>query len=86
MKYSDVCSLTYLNDHPNLLGFVSTDDDEYLQIAATGIQTPIPQLGAIITGTGTGDIPFGAFQSGEHMVVLRIHSYQTDCEGTETLG
>ncbi len=54
-----------LHDRPNLLGLVSTDDNEYLQIAATGIQTPIPELGPIITGTGTGDLPWGAFQSGE---------------------
>jgi len=55
-----------LHDRPNLRGLVTTDDNEYLQIAATGIQTPIPELGAIITGEGSGSLPFGAFQSGEH--------------------
>ena len=75
-----------LHDRPNLLGLVSTEDNEYLQIAATGIQTPIPELGAIITGKGAGDLPFGAFQSGKQMVVFQTSKYKTQREDTEAHG
>ena len=54
------------HDRPNARGLISTDDDEYLQFEATGIQTTTPELLSIITGSGTGDLPFGAFQSGEN--------------------
>ncbi|MCJ1272291.1 hypothetical protein MMC21_000077 [Puttea exsequens] len=48
---------------PDLRGLVTTHDHEYLEVLATGIQTPIPQLGAIITGASKDSLPFGSFQS-----------------------
>ncbi len=53
-----------LHDRPNLRGLINTDDGYYLELTATGIQTVNPQLGAIITGTGKGALPWGSFQSG----------------------
>jgi Protein of unknown function (DUF3237) len=52
------------HSRPDLRGLVSTDDGEYLQVAATGIQTPVKELGEIVTG-GKGSLAFGSFQSGE---------------------
>ncbi|KAL6722359.1 hypothetical protein ACLMJK_001466 [Lecanora helva] len=48
---------------PDLRSLVTTDDNEYLELLATGIQTTIPELTSVITGTGNENIPFGAFQS-----------------------
>lgn len=54
-----------LHDRPDIRGLVSTDDGEYLELLATGLQTINPELGAIITGAGPGSLAFGDFQSGE---------------------
>lgn len=53
------------HERPDLRGLIKTDDDEYLQILAKGIQTIIPELTQIITGEKELSLPFGAFQSGE---------------------
>lgn len=53
-----------LHDRPNIRGLITTDDGEYIELLATGLQTPIPELGPIIQGTGQGSLPWGAFQSG----------------------
>ena len=53
-----------LHDRPNARGLISTADGEYLQAEFQGIQTIIPELEPIITGTGTGNLAFGSFQSG----------------------
>ena len=55
-----------LHGRPNLLGLLTTDDGEYLQIATTGIQTPTPEVGKIVSGQGTGSLAFGDFQSGKY--------------------
>ncbi|KAI4231903.1 MAG: hypothetical protein LQ349_005313 [Xanthoria aureola] len=52
-----------LHQRPDLRGLVTTDDGEYLQILATGIQTIIPELNQIITGEKGLNLPFGTFQS-----------------------
>ncbi|KAL8866439.1 MAG: hypothetical protein Q9174_006303, partial [Haloplaca sp. 1 TL-2023] len=52
-----------LHERPDLRGLVTTDDEEYLQILATGIQTIIPELNQIITGEKELSLPFGTFQS-----------------------
>ncbi|CAF9935254.1 MAG: hypothetical protein HETSPECPRED_009715 [Heterodermia speciosa] len=51
------------HERPDLRGLIKTDDDEYLQILAKGIQTIIPELTQIITGEKELSLPFGAFQS-----------------------
>ncbi|KAG6986565.1 hypothetical protein G7Y79_00077g099570 [Physcia stellaris] len=53
------------HERPDLRGLVTTDDDEHLEILATGIQTIIPELNQIITGEKQLNLPFGTFQSGE---------------------
>lgn len=59
-------------DRPDIRGLVSTDDGEYLELLATGLQTINPQLGAIITGAGSGSLAFGEFQSGESAPLLAL--------------
>ena len=54
-----------LHSRPNFRGLVKTDDQEYLEIHATGIQTLTPDLIAVTSGTGTGNLPFGSTQSGK---------------------
>ncbi|KAL8710653.1 MAG: hypothetical protein Q9220_004877 [cf. Caloplaca sp. 1 TL-2023] len=53
------------HERPDLRGLIKTDDDDYLQILATGIQTIVPELNQIITGEKELNLPFGFFQSGE---------------------
>ena len=80
-------NLTYANDfptvdpdgsygRPDLRGVITTDDNEYIQIQFTGIQTATPELGAITTGTGSGNLPFGAFQSGKYTSLVSIGEVQ----------
>ena len=57
------------HERPDLRGLIRTDDDEYLQILATGIQTIVPELNQIITGEQELSLPFGFFQSGEFILL-----------------
>ncbi|CAL8578668.1 hypothetical protein XPA_004436 [Xanthoria parietina] len=52
-----------LHQRPDLRGLVTTDDGEFVEILATGIQTIIPELNQIITGEKELNLPFGTFQS-----------------------
>jgi hypothetical protein len=50
---------------PDYLGFLTTDDGEYLQMHGTGIETPTPEAIAIFNDGEDGNgLPFGAYQSG----------------------
>ena len=50
---------------PDFLGLVSTDDGDYLQIHATGIQQATTEQAEIISGeSDDASIPYGAIYSG----------------------
>ena len=50
---------------PNLLGLLTTDDGEYIQVTTTGNQTLTPEVADIVTGKVTGSLAYGSFQSGK---------------------
>ena len=61
-----------LRARPNFRGVVLTDDNEYIQVLFTGIQTTTPELSAVVSGTGTGNLPFGSFQSGRLILLVSV--------------